>query len=157
MLAKLGRVLREKAAGDYERFFKGTSKTRERLGVRSAAPGCWGGVAGGGSASRWFCSSKALSCLDIFWENRHVRGDIGLLSLFVCAGEKALTLFHFRQDDSSCSMPLWPRVMQLVEELLTFWSLEDYESTLEELEEALIVRPPPAVAAAVSAICASAS
>ena len=33
LLAKLGRVLKEKAAGDYERFFKGTSKTRERLGV----------------------------------------------------------------------------------------------------------------------------
>lgn len=29
--------------------------------------------------------------------------------------------------------------MQLVEELLTFWSLEDYEDSLEELEEALIV------------------
>uniref|UniRef100_A0A383VUX2 SRP54-type proteins GTP-binding domain-containing protein n=1 Tax=Tetradesmus obliquus TaxID=3088 RepID=A0A383VUX2_TETOB len=58
LLAKLGRVIKEKAAGDYERFFKGTSKTRERLG--------------------------------------------------------------------------------LVEELLTFWSLEDYEDTLEELEEALI-------------------
>ena len=28
---------------------------------------------------------------------------------------------------------------QLVEELLTFWSLEDYETTLEELEEVLIV------------------
>jgi hypothetical protein len=59
LLQKLGRVLKEKAAGDYERFVKGTSKTRERLG--------------------------------------------------------------------------------LVEELLTFWSLEDYESTLEDLEEALIV------------------
>jgi hypothetical protein len=35
LLAKLGRVLREKAAGDYDRFFKGTTKTRERLGVRS--------------------------------------------------------------------------------------------------------------------------
>eukprot|EP00879_Flechtneria_rotunda_P010476 GHRR01010952.1.p1 GENE.GHRR01010952.1~~GHRR01010952.1.p1 ORF type:complete len:314 (+),score=93.94 GHRR01010952.1:233-1174(+) len=58
LLAKLGRVLKEKAAGDYDRFFKGTTKTRERLG--------------------------------------------------------------------------------LVEELLTFWSLEDYETTLEELEEALI-------------------
>jgi hypothetical protein len=33
LLAKLGRVLKEKAAGDYDRFFKGTSKTRERLGV----------------------------------------------------------------------------------------------------------------------------
>jgi hypothetical protein len=61
LLQKLGRVLKEKAAGDYERYIKGTSKTRERLG--------------------------------------------------------------------------------LVEELLTFWSLEDYESTLEELEEALIVSP----------------
>jgi hypothetical protein len=30
--------------------------------------------------------------------------------------------------------------LQLVEELLTFWSLEDYEDQLEELEEALIVR-----------------
>ena len=29
--------------------------------------------------------------------------------------------------------------LQLVEELLTFWSLEDYEDSLEELEEALIV------------------
>lgn len=28
---------------------------------------------------------------------------------------------------------------QLVEELLAFWSLEDYENTLEELEEVLIV------------------
>lgn len=30
-------------------------------------------------------------------------------------------------------------IKQLVEELLTFWSLEDYETTLEELEEVLIV------------------
>ncbi|KIY92346.1 chloroplast SRP receptor [Monoraphidium neglectum] len=59
VLQKLGRVLREKAAGDLDRFVRGTTKTRERLG--------------------------------------------------------------------------------LVEELLTFWSLEDYETTLEELEEALIV------------------
>jgi fused signal recognition particle receptor len=58
LLSRLGRVLREKAQGDYERFVKGTEKTRERLG--------------------------------------------------------------------------------LVEELLAFWSLEDYESQLEELEEALI-------------------
>lgn len=28
---------------------------------------------------------------------------------------------------------------QLVDELLAFWSLEDYEESLEELEEALIV------------------
>jgi hypothetical protein len=60
LLQKLGRVLKEKASGDFERYVKGTTKTRERLG--------------------------------------------------------------------------------LVEELLTFWSLEDYESTLEELEEGLIVR-----------------
>lgn len=58
LLQRLGRVLKEKAAGDFERFFKGTTKTRERLG--------------------------------------------------------------------------------LVEELLAFWSLEDYEDALEELEEALI-------------------
>jgi hypothetical protein len=36
--------------------------------------------------------------------------------------------------------PLPPVFTQLVEELLTFWSLEDYEDQLEELEEALIVR-----------------
>lgn len=59
ILARLGRVLKEKASGDFDRFFKGTVKTRERLG--------------------------------------------------------------------------------LVDELLTFWTLEDYETTLEELEEALIV------------------
>ncbi len=34
LFKKLGRVLREKAAGDLERVFKGTSKTREKLGVR---------------------------------------------------------------------------------------------------------------------------
>ncbi|KAG1662202.1 hypothetical protein FOA52_015828 [Chlamydomonas sp. UWO 241] len=58
LLQRLGRVIKEKAAGDFDRFFQGTSKTRERLG--------------------------------------------------------------------------------LVDELLAFWTLEDYEDTLEELEEALI-------------------
>ena len=38
LFKKLGRVLREKAAGDLERVFKGTSKTRERLGVRDLPP-----------------------------------------------------------------------------------------------------------------------
>lgn len=33
MLQRLGRVLKDKAAGDFDRFVKGTSKTRERLGV----------------------------------------------------------------------------------------------------------------------------
>ncbi len=33
LLQKLGRVLREKAATDLERITKGTSKTREKLGV----------------------------------------------------------------------------------------------------------------------------
>ena len=36
LFKKLGRVLREKAAGDLERIFKGTSKTREKLGVKLA-------------------------------------------------------------------------------------------------------------------------
>ncbi|GFR49985.1 hypothetical protein Agub_g12129 [Astrephomene gubernaculifera] len=58
LLQRLGRVIKEKAAGDFDRFFKGTSKTRERLG--------------------------------------------------------------------------------LVDELLAFWSLEDYEASLEELEEVLL-------------------
>ncbi|GLI62591.1 hypothetical protein VaNZ11_005267 [Volvox africanus] len=58
LLQRLGRVIKEKAAGDFDRFFKGTTKTRERLG--------------------------------------------------------------------------------LVDELLALWSLEDYEESLEELEEVLI-------------------
>lgn len=33
LLQKLGRVLREKAATDLERITKGTSRTREKLGV----------------------------------------------------------------------------------------------------------------------------
>ncbi len=36
LLQKLGRVLKEKAATDLERITKGASKTREKLGVRSA-------------------------------------------------------------------------------------------------------------------------
>ena len=38
MLQKLGRVLKEKAVGDFERVFQGTSKTREKLGVRPLRP-----------------------------------------------------------------------------------------------------------------------
>ena len=37
VLQKLGRVLKEKAVGDFERVFQGTSKTREKLGVRCSA------------------------------------------------------------------------------------------------------------------------
>ena len=37
VLQKLGRVLKEKALGDFDRVFQGTSKTREKLGVRSFA------------------------------------------------------------------------------------------------------------------------
>ncbi|KAK9843916.1 hypothetical protein WJX84_012238, partial [Apatococcus fuscideae] len=33
LLQKMGRVLKEKATGDLDRIFKGTSKTRERLGL----------------------------------------------------------------------------------------------------------------------------
>ena len=49
LLQRLGRVLKEKAAGDFERFFKGTVKTRERLGVRAPHGGMRGG--GGGAMS----------------------------------------------------------------------------------------------------------
>ena len=38
VLQKLGRVLREKASGDLGRVFEGTTKTRERLGVRRESP-----------------------------------------------------------------------------------------------------------------------
>lgn len=40
ILQKLGRVLKEKATGDFDRVFKGTEKTREKLGVRR--PACCG-------------------------------------------------------------------------------------------------------------------
>lgn len=33
LIQRLGRVLKEKAAGDFDRFFKGATKTRVRLGV----------------------------------------------------------------------------------------------------------------------------
>lgn len=33
LIQKLGRVLKEKAQGDLDRVFKGTSKTRQKLGV----------------------------------------------------------------------------------------------------------------------------
>ena len=36
MLQKLGRVLREKAGGDLQQIFQGTSKTREKFGVCTA-------------------------------------------------------------------------------------------------------------------------
>ncbi len=37
VLQKLARVFKEKAQQDVDRIFKGTSKTREKLGVRNAA------------------------------------------------------------------------------------------------------------------------
>ena len=36
LLQKLGRVLKEKAQGDLDRVFKGTSKTRQKLGVKKS-------------------------------------------------------------------------------------------------------------------------
>jgi hypothetical protein len=39
----------------------------------------------------------------------------------------------------SCAACFPPALAQLVEELLNIWSLDDYESSLEELEEVLIV------------------
>ncbi|GFH20913.1 SRP54 domain-containing protein, partial [Haematococcus lacustris] len=41
LLQRIGRVLKDKAAGDYDRFFKGTSKTRERLGLVEELLGIW--------------------------------------------------------------------------------------------------------------------
>ena len=38
VLQKLARVLKEKAQQDFERIVKGTSKTREKLGVRAPLP-----------------------------------------------------------------------------------------------------------------------
>jgi hypothetical protein len=35
LLQRLGRVLKDKASSDFDRFVAGTSKTRERLGVRA--------------------------------------------------------------------------------------------------------------------------
>ena len=91
LLQKLGRVLKEKAQGDLDRVFKGTSKTRQKLGVKKVY--CLG-----------FCS-RTSGC-------------------YICH-----TVTHV------CSCML----LQVVEELFTYWSLEDADDTLEELEEALIV------------------
>ncbi|KAK9800915.1 hypothetical protein WJX73_010599 [Symbiochloris irregularis] len=41
VLQKLGKVLREKAGGDFGRVFQGASKTRERLGVVDELIGLW--------------------------------------------------------------------------------------------------------------------
>ncbi|KAG2485732.1 hypothetical protein HYH03_015541 [Edaphochlamys debaryana] len=40
-LQRLGRVIKEKAAGDFDRFFAGTSKTRERLGLVDEMIAMW--------------------------------------------------------------------------------------------------------------------
>ncbi len=46
VLGKLARVFKEKAAQDLDRIRKGTSKTREKLGVRAGGGwGSWGGRA----------------------------------------------------------------------------------------------------------------
>lgn len=78
-LSKLGRVFKEKAQGDFERLFQGTSKARERLGVR--------------------LQHHTTQCL---------------------YGASTTT--------------------QVVEELFTYWNLDEADEYLEELEEALIVR-----------------
>lgn len=75
--------MREKASEDFDRIVKGTSKTREKLGVRN------------------MMSSNA-SCLAWF----------------------RFTSFGF----------------QVLEEIFTYWNLEDVDDELEELEDALIVR-----------------
>lgn len=79
-LSKLGRVFKEKAQGDFERLFQGTSKARERLNVRP--------------------------------------------------------------DDGSHTQSLTASILQVVEELFTYWNLDEADEYLEELEEALIVRSP---------------
>jgi hypothetical protein len=44
-------------------------------------------------------------------------------------------------------------VVQVIEELFTYWNLDDADETLEELEDALIVRPTPAPARPCIAAC----
>lgn len=48
-------------------------------------------------------------------------------------------------------------VVQVIEELFTYWNLDDADETLEELEDALIVRPTPAPARPFIAAAASAA
>ena len=52
LLQKLGRVLKEKAAGDLQRIFKGTEKTRAKLGVRAPLH----------TASRLLCCYRRWPC-----------------------------------------------------------------------------------------------
>jgi hypothetical protein len=123
LLQRLGRVLREKAAGDLERFSAGTAKTRERLGVRLGR--------GGGCGLEMVCVYVAFACV---------------LSAAHCKRSQRSTAYPplnptrqplLTPPKTTKNQP--KQTQQLVEELLTFWSLEDYEQTLEELEEVLIV------------------
>lgn len=95
VLQKLGRVLKEKAVGDFERVFQGTSKTREKLGVRLSVP----------FAMPQCAVAKHRWCL---W----------------CSGVWT--------EGLNC-------VKQVVEELFTYWNLDQTDDELEQLEELLIV------------------
>ena len=43
---------------------------------------------------------------------------------------------------SHAGQPRWSVGLQVVDELFSYWTLEDSEDTLEQLEELLIVRAP---------------
>ena len=58
ILQKLGRVLKEKATGDLDRVFKGTKKTREKLGVRRSM--LWQCRAGRSDASSRPCHKAEI-------------------------------------------------------------------------------------------------
>lgn len=74
MLARLGRVLKEKAAGDFDRFFKGAGKTRERLGVSGSH--AWRLPAYQGMLSSHGYRAAALACGARGWQVHRVRRDV---------------------------------------------------------------------------------
>lgn len=110
-LQRLGRVIKEKAAGDFDRFFAGTSKTRERLGV-SGAVQCPSQARIGRNTCRPTCFAAPV------------------------LADPITTNAHKPAPRVLSQQPTCP---QLVDEMLALWSLEDYEDSLEELEEVLIV------------------
>lgn len=71
MLQKLARVFKEKAQQDVDRIFKGTSKTREKLGVRR--PRCSQAAAQRASCVHTFawCNWKLWLgiryCINLLW------------------------------------------------------------------------------------------
>jgi hypothetical protein len=135
VLQKLARVFKEKAQQDLDRIVKGTSKTREKLGVRR---------------SHRRRRSRSRRCIII---SAPQGAALCRLPAAGPACQPATQMPQASLSDSPsllhgpsfCPLPV-PACLracllawQVIEELFTYWRLEDADETLEELEDALIV------------------